>query len=44
MNTIGIFAGRGDIIIAFFLALLVGFYIGYKIKTFSIWLKTKLNK
>jgi hypothetical protein len=32
MSTVGIFAGRGDVILAMGLALLVGIWIGWQVK------------
>ena len=43
MNTVGVFAGRGDVIIAIFLALLVGSWLGYKLKSLVLKLKGKIK-
>jgi hypothetical protein len=32
MNTVGLFAGRGDVILAMGLALLVGGFLGWKLR------------
>ena len=40
MNTIGIFAGRGDVIIAIFLALLIGIWVGHQLTKLINWIKT----
>ena len=44
MNTIGIFAGRGDTILAMGLALLLGIYLGYKLRSWILWMEFKLNR
>ncbi len=44
MNTIGIFAGRGDVILAMGLSLLVGVWIGWQMKRLHHWFQTKRIK
>lgn len=47
MNTLGLFAGRGDVVLAMGLACLVGVYIGYKLHGWKVRLsnfKRKGNK
>lgn len=34
MNTVGLFAGRGDVILAMGLAFIVGVFIGWKVRGF----------
>lgn len=41
MNTVGIFAGRGDVILAMGMALLFGTWLGWKARV--IWEKIKRN-
>jgi len=44
MNTIGIFAGRGDVLVAMVLALLIGVWLGWKLNDISDWLRSKFKK
>ena len=49
MNTVGIFAGRGDVILAMGMALVLGIWFGWKLRatiySFSQWrLKRKEKK
>jgi hypothetical protein len=44
MNTIGVFSGRGDVILAMAMALVLGIFIGWKAKQFYIWINTKFRK
>jgi hypothetical protein len=44
MNAVGIFAGRGDVIVALGLALLVGAWVGWKIHQLYNFLKRKSGK
>lgn len=39
MNTIGVFAGRGDVILAMGLALLVGAWAGWQAQRMVAWLR-----
>lgn len=39
MTTVGIFAGRGDVILAMGLAILVGIWIGWHLR--GIWLRVR---
>ena len=41
MNTVGVFAGRGDVIVAMGLALLIGAWIGWHVQRFVAWLRNK---
>ena len=43
MNAVGIFAGRGDVILGMTFALLFGVWIGYQLCRFRMWL-TKRGK
>lgn len=41
MNTVGVFAGRGDVILAMGLALLIGMWVGWHANRFVSWLQAK---
>lgn len=41
MNSVGIFAGRGDIILAMGFAMLAGVWIGWKLKSLIVWIKSR---
>lgn len=41
MNAVGIFAGRGDVILAMGLALLVGIWMGWQFRKLSDWLQSR---
>ena len=41
MNTVGVFAGRGDVIVAMGLALLIGVWLGWHANRFAAWLQSK---
>jgi hypothetical protein len=41
MTAVGIFAGRGDVILALGLALIVGIWMGWQLRRFSIWVASK---
>jgi hypothetical protein len=41
MSTVGIFAGRGDVIVAMGLALLIGVWIGWQTRRLADWLQSK---
>ena len=41
MNTVGVFAGRGDVIVAMGLALLIGVWLGWQIRKLADWAKSK---
>jgi len=43
MNTVGIFAGRGDVIIAIGLGFIIGIWVGYKLTQVLTWIKSKLT-
>ena len=42
MSTVGIFAGRGDVLVAMALAGLIGIYAGWLLRGCSDWLRRKL--
>lgn len=44
MTGVGIFAGRGDVIVALFLAILVGAFIGWYLRKFYVWVTTRFEK
>jgi hypothetical protein len=44
MNTVGIFAGRGDVLVAMGLALIIGVWIGWKLKAIANWISTRKLK
>lgn len=44
MNTVGIFAGRGDVIIAIGLAIIVGAWVGRKAQQLFQYIKRKTGK
>jgi len=41
MSTVGIFAGRGDVLVAMGLALVIGVWVGWKVNQFINWIKSK---
>jgi hypothetical protein len=41
MNAAGIFAGRGDVIVAMGLALLIRIWIGWQIQRLASWMRNK---
>jgi hypothetical protein len=41
MNTVGLFAGRGDVVLAMVLALVVGVYLGYQLRRLIGWVGDK---
>lgn len=41
MSAVGIFAGRGDVILAMGLALIVGAWIGWQARGFAAWIKDR---
>lgn len=41
MSAVGIFAGRGDVILAMGLALIVGIWIGWQLRRFANWISEK---
>lgn len=43
MTTVGIFAGRGDVILAMGMSLLLGIYIGYQLKRLTYYIKDKFK-
>jgi hypothetical protein len=44
MNTVGVFAGRGDVIVAMGLALLIGVWIGWQSRRLAEWIKLKSDR
>lgn len=44
MNTVGIFAGRGDVVLAMGLALVIGVWVGWQIHRFKAWVSSKRSK
>ncbi len=44
MTTVGIFAGRGDVIIAMCLAVVCGGWAGWQLKSLQTWFKSKFKK
>ena len=44
MNAVGIFAGRGDVIVAMVLALLIGVWIGWQVRRLADWVNSKTHK
>lgn len=41
MSTVGFFAGRGDVIVAMGLALLIGVWAGWQLHRLTQWLKRR---
>lgn len=41
MTAVGVFAGRGDVIVAMGLALVVGVWLGWQLKSISVWIKNR---
>lgn len=41
MNAVGIFAGRGDVIVAMALALLIGVWLGWQVRKLVDWANSK---
>jgi len=41
MTAVGLFAGRGDVILAMGLALLVGVWLGWQLRRFVTWAKSQ---
>ncbi len=44
MTSVGIFAGRGDVIVAIGLALIVGIWIGWQLRRAADWFAAKRQK
>jgi len=44
VSTVGIFAGRGDVLVAMGLALIIGVWIGWKAKSIVNWISTRKLK
>lgn len=43
MNAVGIFAGRGDVVLAMGMALTFGIGIGWQLRRLSEWVRRKLH-
>ena len=43
MTSIGIFAGRGDVLVAMALALVFGIWIGWSAKCLLVWMQNKFK-
>lgn len=43
MSTVGIFAGRGDVLVAMGLALVIGVWIGWKLNDIRDWFVAKFR-
>lgn len=41
MDMVGIFAGRGDVVIAMMLSGIIGVWIGYNVRKIIEWIKSK---
>lgn len=44
MSTVGIFAGRGDVLVAMGLALVIGIWVGWKLNDIVDWVRSKLQR
>jgi len=44
MNAVGIFAGRGDVLVAMLLALVIGVWMGWQLRRAIAWLESKRTK
>ena len=44
MSTVGIFAGRGDVLVAMGLALVIGVWVGWKLNDIVDWVRLKLKR
>jgi hypothetical protein len=44
VSTVGIFAGRGDVLVAMGLALVIGMWMGFKAHQLVAWIKSKGKK
>lgn len=44
MSTVGIFAGRGDVVLAMVLAALIGIWIGWKLRGLTEWIRQRRSK
>lgn len=44
MNAVGVFAGRGDVILAMALAVVVGFWLGYQARRVVEWAQRRFPK
>lgn len=44
MNVVGLFAGRGDVILAMGLAGLIGIFVGWHARKFITWVHRKIYK
>jgi hypothetical protein len=44
MNTIGIFAGRGDVLVAMAFALVIGAWAGWQFRRLVGWVQSKVKR
>jgi hypothetical protein len=44
MNAVGIFAGRGDVLVAMLLALVIGVWLGWQLRRAIAWIESKRTK
>lgn len=44
MSTVGIFAGRGDVLVAMTLALIIGVWVGWQLRRAVDWVKARKLK
>lgn len=44
MNAIGLFAGRGDVVLSMLLALIFGTWLGWQLNNLYKWLKERAKK
>lgn len=44
MSTVGIFAGRGDVLVAMGLALVIGIWAGWQMRRTIEWVRSKTTK
>lgn len=44
MQTIGLFAGRGDVVLSMLITFGGGIWVGYQLNILTGWIKSKFNK
>jgi hypothetical protein len=44
MTSVGLFAGRGDVILSMLIAFGGGIWLGYQLNTFVNWVRVKVKK
>lgn len=44
MNTVGVFAGRGDVLVAMAFAIVIGVWVGWKIHQIVDWVRARVKK